>query len=155
MPRDILLYENGSGGEMRIFQNDLATTNSLSQSVYLALFGGNVEANTRGDELQEELRDDYFGNIFLPKNEQFNSNTERVLSNTALDTKGLIKIEEAVKSDLSFLKDKYSFEIILSLPKIDALKIEIRVSLKNTKEQSFFSMLYNKLKSELVVEQSI
>ncbi len=77
---DISIYETGSGGDLELLGNDIASTSGLFNMVYMAWFGGNPEASTTGNELESELRDDWFGNALLFENEkevQFNSILEK------------------------------------------------------------------------------
>ena len=48
--KDFSIYESGDGGELLIVDDDFNLTEVLFQLVYLALFGGNVESITLGNE---------------------------------------------------------------------------------------------------------
>ena len=63
--RDIGLHESGSGGEFTILNDDLLLSETLFNTIYIALFGGNVEADTLGNEIVGEERFDYWGNSFV------------------------------------------------------------------------------------------
>ena len=41
--KDINIFESGSGGEMRILNSDLLMAETIYQTIYLALYGGNVD----------------------------------------------------------------------------------------------------------------
>ena len=56
--KDLAIYETGNGGDLLINNNDLSSVEILIHQVYLCLFGGNVEASTRGNELKSEKRED-------------------------------------------------------------------------------------------------
>jgi len=88
---DILLYESGNGGELQLLADDLATTNSLTNQVYIALFGG-------GDA-------DWFGNDSENINLAQNSTFEKTLQTVALNSNGLRALENAARADLSFIPD--------------------------------------------------
>ena len=96
--RDLLIYETGDGGDLKVLNNDLALTTSLYNQVYLCLFGGNVEASTKGNELENEKRFDWWANDLLDLN--FNSETERIINTVTLNPSGRLKILQAVKNDL-------------------------------------------------------
>ena len=84
---DIHLFETGSGGDFAIVNEDLLMGESLYQQIYLALFGGNIEASTKQSYLESEERFDYWGNSLIwntTKTKQFNSETERIIQNTTL-----------------------------------------------------------------------
>ena len=68
---------------------DLVTIEGLQNMVYIALFGGNTEASTPIERIDNELAFDYWGNTLFDLNEpqaQFNSLTERTLTETALNS---------------------------------------------------------------------
>lgn len=103
---DIFLGEQGGYGDMTLLGNDLATCKSVETAIYLAMFGGNIEADTVNPRPAIDLS--YFGNsIFWGAQPvvQFNSLTERTLQNTPLTSAGRPVIESAIKKDLSFLKN--------------------------------------------------
>ena len=103
---DILLYETGSGGDLAVLSNDLVMTEALYQQVYLALFGGNVEDDTRQKYTESEERFDYWGNSLVwneTVTRQFNSKTERALLNNPINSSGRLAIIQAVTEDLRYL----------------------------------------------------
>jgi len=107
---DILIFESGDGGELQLISNDLATVDSLTNQVYIALFGGGGA--------------DWFGNdpdIAIDQNSTF----ETVLKSVALDASGLQKLENAARADLSYLSD-FSVECSLIAP--TKLKISVVIS---------------------------
>ena len=99
---DIMIFENGSGGDLNLKNDDIETISGLMNQVYLALFGGNLEQNTSDDLSELEERNDWWGNSLLKKENQFNSNFERTLRTIPLNSSGLIKIENAAKEDLKY-----------------------------------------------------
>jgi len=110
---DINLFETGSSGDFAIVNEDLLMAESLYQQVYLALFGGNIEANTKDAYLLSEERFDYWGNTLIWKNEkssQFNSETERTIQNNALNSTGRLRIIQAINNDLEYLKSVVIFD---------------------------------------------
>ena len=107
---DILIFESGDGGELQLISNDLATVDSLTNQVYIALFGGGGA--------------DWFGNdpdIAIDQNSTFGM----VLKSVALDASGLQKLENAARADLSYLSD-FSVECSLIAP--TKLKISVVIS---------------------------
>lgn len=107
---DILIYESGNGGELQLISNDLATVDSLTNQVYLALFGGG-DAN-------------WFGNADDININQ-NSTFEAVLKTVALNSAGLQILENAARADLSYL-DNFSVDCSLLAP--NKLQISVVVS---------------------------
>ena len=135
---DILIYENGDGGELQLRNEDLQISQALTNQVYLALFGGNIEENTSGGMEDREQREDYWGNELLEAEHQFNSNFERELKKQPLTSGGISKLEDAAKRDLEFLQDyadievegfapkPYMLELYVTLiqPDVDSVKIK-------------------------------
>lgn len=157
MSRDILLYENGSGGEMRIISNDLALTESLYTQVYLAFFGGNLETVTKGNEIKGQERFDYWANELLfqgkPK-KQFNSYLERALSETVYNSSGRIAIENASKKDLEVLSGVVNSKVSVSI--VNEHKLNISVSLTGLNGvESEVQFLWNNAKQEVIIEEQL
>lgn len=126
---------DGNGGDLQQLGNDLAVVYGNENQVYLALFGGNVEQNTPALVTKEQTFDWWANNLFHPndKERQFNSNTERTLNTTALNSSGRIKIESAVKDDLAFLIGLgATFTVNVTIPSVNTVTIEIRVIYSET-----------------------
>jgi len=158
MTKDILLFENGSGGEMKIFSNDLALVATLYNQVYLAFFGGNLKANTKGNELPDQQRFDYWANSLLfsgaPK-KQFNSNLERALGETVYNSSGRIEIENAAKKDLEVLNGIVNTTVAVSIVSESRIRININLSGLNNNEQGKLQFIWNNAKKEIVIEEQI
>jgi len=131
---DLLIFASRNGGEVSLKGNDLELTDGLFNHIFLALFGGNVEANTQdGGEVDVESEQNlaWWGNVLFFENEpdiQFNSESERVSNTTVLNSSGRIDIEEAVKTDLAFMKDFAEVTVSVIITGND--RVEINVSLK-------------------------
>lgn len=152
------MFETGSGGDLQLNGNDVEFTSGLFNMVYMAWFGGNVAADTTGNEIESEQRFDWFGNALLFQNEkeiQFNSNLERALQNTALDSSGRIDIEEAAKKDLNFMKD--IAEISVNVVILSDDKVEITAKLKEPEniEEKEFQLIWDNLRGEVIIEKTI
>lgn len=122
---DILIYECGSGGELFLIKNDLQTIECCDNQVYLALWGGNLEANTIQDSEDLVIREDWWGNQLMEPKNQFNSETERTLDKIVLNSQGMFDVENAVKKDLKFLEEYYDINIFVKMINYNALEIEI------------------------------
>ena len=156
--KDINLHESGNGGEMAIVSNDLLMGESLFQQVYLALFGGNVEANTLGNELLTEERFDWWGNsLFFGENQnkQFNSNTERTINNVALNSQGRLQIVNAINEDLSYLNELLSFDVNVQLFEVNKIRIIVNFIPKSNQENRVLQLVYDNAKNELLIERTI
>ena len=125
--QDILIYESGEGGELQLISNDLATVDSLTNQVYIALFGGGGA--------------DWFGNdpdIAIDQNSTFGM----VLKSVALDASGLQKLENAARSDLSYLID---FTVECSLLAPTKLKISVVIS------ENVITFVWNENNIEIII----
>lgn len=156
--KDINLHESGNGGEMAIVSNDLLMGESLFQQVYLALFGGNVEAVTRGDELITEERFDWWGNsLFFAETptKQFNSITERTINSVALNGQGRLAIINAVNEDLSYLTELLNYSIDVEILAVNKIRIIINFTPKSNQENRVLQLVYDNAKNELIIEKKI
>jgi phage gp46-like protein len=156
--KDILIYESGSGGEMEILNSDLVLTETIFQTIYLALFGGNIESNTADNVPKSVERLDWWGNELLNPNESskwFNSDTERILTNVTINSQGRQLIEQAVKNDLEFLADVIEVTIDVSITSIDTVKISIFISEFENQTNRQLEMVWNNAKNELIIDRII
>lgn len=150
---DIALHETGSGGDAQLVGNDIDTTGGIFNQIYMALFGGNPNASTTGEELATEQKFDWWGNNLIAQDKptvQQNSTLERVLSEVALNSSGRFKIIEAVKTDLAFLKEVA--EISVDAIILDTDKVEIRILAQepeNIQEQQFI-FIWDATKEEII-----
>lgn len=156
--KDIMLYQTGSGGDMAILNNDLVLGDVLFQQVHLALFGGNLKANTESSYIGTEERFDYWGNSLIWRDsrpEQFNSNTERTLRNVVLNSSGRLAILQAVNTDLEAIKGFVNFMTSVSLLGINSVKITIELSGKTNTESKTLEVIFDNSKNELILQQKI
>lgn len=122
---DIGLFENNNGGDVLVKGNDLVKYYENEGQVYLALFGGNVEADTPAVPVINKDRNDYWGNFFLNEENQFNSRTERALKNTELSSQGRARIQSAVEYDLGYLKKYADVSVTVSIVGQNRITIKI------------------------------
>ena len=150
---DLTIYESGDGGELKLKKNDLETTNSFFNMAFLAMFGGNVEAITTGNELESEQRFDWWGNTYLMPNNpsiQFNYLTEKTLIETSIDSEGRNTILEAVKKDLSFFSNFGDVTVEVFLISVDRVRIDIKILEKSNQENKNFQFIWDSSKNELI-----
>lgn len=155
---DINLFETSSSGDFAIVNGDLLMGESLYQQVYLALFGGNIEANTKDVYLLSEERFDYWGNTLIWKNEkssQFNSETERTIQNNALNSTGRLRIIQAINNDLEYLKSVLIFDADVQITGRDNLKIIVNFSSKTNQQDRVLQMIYDNAKKEIIIDKII
>jgi hypothetical protein len=156
--KDINLFEGGSGGEMRILNSDLLLTETIYQTIYLALYGGNVEQSTTSEETDLEENFDYWGNqLFYSNNPDkwFNSQTERTLSTVALNGEGRKLIEDAVNADLQFLNNVVNFEVEVSISSNNRAEIAIFISEFQNQSDRQLKMVWENSRNELIIQEII
>lgn len=156
--KDILLFESGDGGEFAIVSNDLCLVETILQQAYIALFGGNIEANTTGAEISTQERTDYWANALLwpdEPNKQFNSNTERVLQNTVLNSAGRLQILAAVESDIDYLKLIVNFTVEVSILSTNKVEIKISFRRKDNLEDKVLVLVYDNARNEVITNKTI
>jgi len=156
--KDINLFENGSGGEIAIIDDDIGLTEQIYQQAYLALYGGNVEASTEPNTPANELRNDWWGNALLfsdTPEKQFNSTTERVLRTTVPNSSGRITILRAVEYDMQYLKNVANVTVNVVI--LSTYKIEITVVLTRPQNQQdvVMQILWDGAKDEMIVNRII
>lgn len=158
MTKDILLYESGSGGEIAIENNDIALVEYVFQQIYLALFGGNVEAITKGNELTNQVRGDWWGNSVLFANDpgrQFNSLTEKALNENVLNSVGRVNIQRAAESDLQYLKSIADITVNVVILNTNKVKIAVTLLQPNNNQSASLQVIWDNAKSEMIVERTI
>ena len=156
--KDINLFEGGSGGEMRILNSDLLMAETIYQTIYLALYGGNVEQSTTSEETDLEENFDYWGNqLFYSNNPDkwFNSQTERVLSSVPLNGEGRKLIEDAVNADLQFLNNVVNFEVEVSISSNNRAEIAIFISEFQNQSDRQLKMVWENSRNELIIQEII
>lgn len=129
---DLAIVESGNGGDYQLMGNDLAVVFGTENMPYLAMFGGNVEASTENNIVQDQSLD-YWGNTLLMNANQpiqFNSTVERTLKNTPLTSAGRAVIENAIKADLKFIVDMgIPISVKVSIPATDRIDVELTITL--------------------------
>lgn len=112
---DVAIQESGNGGDLLIVGNDLKQAVGITNMVYLGMFGGD---------------DDWWANDLEAPELRLTGSTEKTLNKIALNSAGRIKVEEAVKADLAFLKKQYPDTKIIVTAIIAANdRIHIKVNL--------------------------
>lgn len=155
MSKDIALFESGSGGELLVLNNDISLVETLFQQVYLRLFGGNIEANTTGTEIEGQQRNDWWGNTLLfnnRKDKQFNSNTERVLDNVTLNTSGRIDIKRAVESDLNNLSNIADINVNIVILSHNKVEISILLQKPDDTEDKILQFIWDNARKEVIID---
>lgn len=118
---DLAILESGNGGDVSMNGNDLAVYYLDENDIYLRMFGGNIEQDTKINRKIGDQDFSYWGNKLLLNNDPnltFNSVTERTLNSTPLTSAGRAIIESAIKKDLIGLNATVTVQIV-STDKID------------------------------------
>jgi len=149
MMTDLEIFENGTGGDLKLRNEDLSTISGLTNQVYLAFFGGNVESNTNEDSQELDQRSDWWANSYLKKEFQFNSNFERALKTIALNGAGLIAIENAAKEDLKFLQEFSKIEIDTEITGKNKLTIFVNI-IEPGKQSLKIKFVWDGTKQEII-----
>lgn len=156
--RDIQLYETGNGGDFSIQNRDLSLVETLYQQAYLSLFGGNIEASTKGDELPTQVREDWWANSLQfreNKEKQFNSETEQTLNNTPLNSAGRIEIIRAVENDLKYLKNISDVQVNVLILASNKVKIIIALQVPDNQEDKVLQIIWDNARLEVIIDKSI
>lgn len=156
--KDLHLFESGSGGDFEIINNDLSLSETIFQSIYISLFGGNIETSTLGNEVAGQERYDYWGNSLLfseNKNKQFNSETERVLDNIVLNSSGRLQVKQAVENDLIYLKNIAIYSVDIFILSRNSLKISISLTSLSNQATTLLAFIFDNASNEIITERTI
>ena len=156
--QDIDIFEGGSGGEIAVVNGDIGLTDYLYNQVYLALFGGNVEAVTLGNEPVGAPREDYWQNDLLYFNQpelQFNSTTELALRQNALNSTGRIAIQRAVEADLTYLNSIADITVNVVILSTNKIQIGVRLQQPANNIDATIKFIWDNARAELITQQSI
>jgi len=147
---DIIIYESGNGGELRLKDNgDIETTDGLFNQPYLSHFGGNLEALTTGEEIEGEERFDFWGNYFLEPKSQMNSLLEKSLNENALSSSGRNNIEKDAKTDLDSISELGNISAEVTITGNDKVRISDKIS------QTKVNFIWSKTSEEIIEEITI
>jgi hypothetical protein len=150
---DLKLVETYNGGDIVKSTKDFVVIYGLGNMVYLALFGGNVEANTPNRRFPNEQNHDFWANELLMNDEpglQFNSDTERALMTTPLTSAGRSIIQAAVARDLKHMKDFAKVGLSVAIIATDVVRLGVRVQEPDNLEARDFIFIWDATRGELV-----
>ena len=150
--KDPAFYETGSGGDMSLLNNDIVLSSGLFNQVYFALFGGNPKQSTTQDIITP--REDWWANeLFLSSYPalQYNSQTERTLTEVALNSSGRAAIERAITQDLQYLQLPYTLDVSIT----STNKVEIHIKMNESMANETYRFIWDATRSELIETQLI
>lgn len=133
---DLMIYETGSGGDLESKSGYIQTIDSLTNQVYLALFGGNIEG-------------DWWGNSLLNEENKMFSSFENELRNVSLNSSGIAILENAAKKDLEYLKKYADIKISGSVPGLSKFKLEVELTQPNDISEKIV-FVWDGTKNELI-----
>lgn len=131
----------------------LSEVQSFETMIPVALFGGNIEQNTPQRRIDGNQYFDYWANATVLQNEpqqQFNSQTERILNQVALNSSGRERIQRAAESDLEFMRNFADFTVNVSLVSVDRVKIAVKITEPNNLNQTEFVYIWDKLSGGII-----
>jgi hypothetical protein len=149
---DLELLETGNGGDLVKKVRDLSVISGFQNMAYLALFGGNPNHSTPVNRLSNTQDFSWWGNNLLFKEKpefQFNSLTESVLMNVALNSSGAAKIEQAVKKDLEFMKKFADLTISVSILSDTRCEISVKINQPENEQNKDFVFVWDSTQKEL------
>lgn len=154
---DVEIYESSNGGDIVKNAKDLSVIYGFENFVYLALFGGNIDASTPTTRLPTEQAFDFWGNNLLLQGNaaaQFNSETERALSEFPLTSNGRIQIETAIKKDLEFMKAFAEVKVVTQIVATDKLLIGISLKQPDNAEAKDYIYIWDATRQELYAREN-
>lgn len=145
------IYEDGNGGMLYNLNNDIARTESLNMLAYLEMFGGNKEASTKKENVQGQLRKDWWANDTSESSDKWiNSETERTLSGIELSGRSIAKIKQSVVKDLKQLEQYGEIEVTVTLPGINKVKILVTIKEPSRKNSNTLIFIWDATKKEII-----
>lgn len=133
---DVLLYQTNDGGEINVVNGVVEMSGGLETMLYLCMFGGNFD-----DDGSQNSPNNWWGNVDEPDPaEHYRSKTQNLLRSIPLTTSNLLRIKDAVKSDISTIPAD-EVQVSVSIPGLDQVLIEIEVTADGSKQN--FTYLEN------------
>lgn len=131
---DFKIYEQGDGGELNIIGGDIEPENTLSNSIYLSLFSGDVWYNVF--EESDSLKT--------------NDAVEQFLNEFIISTKNLRKLEALINESLNWLIEEGIVESIetSAMPSFESIKISITIKEPNNTDKKYI-IIWNNQKAVL------
>lgn len=146
---DIMIYESGDGGEINLINDDIDTIKGLTNQVYLALFGGNVEESTSENSNIGQQRLDWPGNEYMETENQFNSSFERKLNEINLTSAGISILLDTAKKDIDFLNDYADIEIEGNIIGLGKFQLDVKLQEPGQKSTKLI-FIWDNTKNEVV-----
>lgn len=152
---DLLLKEEGDGGDIVLEGNSVKVINSFQNMPYLGMFGGNIEQSTIGPVQEGEQAFDWWGNWLLFSQQgqlQYNSTFERKIKEVALSSLGRVELERAAKFDIKFMEAFSAIVVDVSVESNDTIRIAIEINEPSNLQSTEIVYLWDSAKDELTIE---
>lgn len=149
---DLELIETGNGGDLIKTSKDLKVIEGFQNMPYIAMFGGNPGFSTPDNRPEKSQSFDYWGNNLFYKDQkpvQFNSLTEQALMDVSLTSSGASIIENAVNSDLDFMREFTNVDVDVSIISDDKLVIGIVLREPDNEQNKAFVFIWDATNTEL------
>jgi len=149
---DFGLYETGNGGDLCELDKDIEIVSSLSNQVYIALFGGNVGYVTRNDFTQQERLDFWGNSLFYKSNskKQFNSLTEHFILNSAINSAFRTKLIDCVKKDLEYLEAVFVTDVNVIIG-VNRVSILVSIFGKDNSLVKNIEIIWDTFKKQVII----
>ena len=152
---DVAIIETLNGGDISKLGNDVALALGFENMPYIAMFGGNPQQSTPSIRIGGEQNFDWFGNVFESDPVvQTNSSTERTLRNVALNSAGRVSIEQAVNTDLQFMKAFAIVNVSVSIISDDRVQIDIEIIEPTNKQNKNFRYIWDSTLQGLTIAEN-
>lgn len=126
---DVLQFQTDDNGDISVESGIVEMTGGLDTAVYLSLFGGNED-----DDGRNENNKNWWGNLSeLEESRQYRSRTQYLLRSIPATSSNLLRIEQAVKADLSWLSNE-EITVTATIPGINRVRIQIEINADQTTE---------------------
>lgn len=150
------LYEDGNGGQLVLRNNEIIQSSSLATLAYIAMFGGNIEAETQKENAPGELKFDWWGNDSnKPSTTWINSQTERTLRGIDLSSSSLFAIQQAVENDVKQLDEFGDVIVDVTFPGLNKIKIVITITEPSIKKNTRLSLVWDATRNEIIEKNII
>lgn len=129
---DVLLRPTEDGGEIQFIGGEPTLSDGLESAAFLSLFGGNERDS--GDAEGERFQ--WWANFEEPvADRRLRSKTQSLLKALSAVPYNLTRIEDAAKSDLSWMEAELGAKVTVSasIPDLDRVLLEVEIAVGTTK----------------------
>jgi phage gp46-like protein len=123
---DVLLYQSQDFGEIEVIDGLVTMSGGLDTAVYISLFGGNYN-----DDGLLDSKYQWWGNYSETALNRIRSETQSILIGLPATTGNLLKLEEAIRRDTSWLLEERiasSIDISASILTLNKVRIILNIN---------------------------